>query len=126
MDYQEEILDNYQELAAKHPKAAAELLDKFGEGKWQEYALCWYPSEEEFAKFEVEEGWYRDVDLSDVELTQSSDFVKTPNLLDFINLPDLRNFIDFKSFGKALMETWDDPDKYETTDGEIVTSSWGF
>ena len=126
MDYKEEILDNYQELAAKHPKAAAELLDKFGKGKWQEYALCWYPSEEEFAKFEVEEGWYRDVDLSSVELTQSSDFVKTPNLLDFINLPDLKNFINFKSFGKALMEAWDDPDKYETKSGEIVTSSWGF
>lgn len=71
MDYKEEILDNYQELAAKHPKAAAELLDKFGEGKWQEYTLCWYPNKEDFAKFEVEEGWYRDVDLSNVKLKQS-------------------------------------------------------
>ena len=126
MNYKEEIFDNYQDLATKHPKAAAELLNKFGEGKWQDYDLCWYPSEEDFAKFEVEEGWYRDVDLSSVELTQPSDFPKIPNLLDFINLPDLKSFIDFKSFGKALMETWDDPDKFETTDGEIVTSSWGF
>lgn len=112
MDYQEEILDNYQELAAKHPKAAAEVLDKFGEGKWQEYALCWYPSEEDFAMYEMIDGWYSSTDLG-----QFSDFRGAPNPL---------NFIDYKALGKALVETWDENCNFETDDGEIVTTGWGF
>lgn len=51
--YTEEILDNYQELAINHPKAAAELVSKFGKGKWQKHALFRYPKKEDYEEYEL-------------------------------------------------------------------------
>lgn len=112
MDYREEILDNYQELKTKHPRVAAELLDKFGEGRWQEYAIFYYPTKEDYAAYELEDGWYADFGLN-----ENTDFYGAPNLLDHI---------DFASLADALIDTWDDSSKYQTESGEIVASAWGF
>lgn len=111
MDYEEEIFNNYKEFAAKHPKAAAELLEEFGEGEWQNNDLYWYPSEKDFAIYEIVDGWYSNIELS------TTDFRGAPNPL---------NFIDFKSFGEALVDSYDETCNFETTDGEIVTTGYGF
>ena len=108
--YENEIFDNYQALAAKHPSAAAELLYAFNEGEWQNSELCWYPSEKDFAVYEVVNGWYSSIPLT-------TDFNGAPNLLDFI---------DFEGLGSALVETWDDSRNFETKSGEIVTTSYGW
>lgn len=110
-NYESEIFDNYQALAEKHPSVAAELLDEFGEGKWQDSELCWYPSKEDFAIYEVEDGWYSNHELA------TTDFNGAPNLLDFL---------DFKDLGNALVNTWDDSCNFETQSGEIVTTSYGW
>lgn len=111
MNYEQEIFSNYQALAAKHPNTAA-LLYEFGEGEWQNSELYWYPTEEDFAMYEVEEGWY-----SNFQLNQSIDFNGAPNLL---------NFLDFKSLGSALVDTWDNSCHFETNNGEIVSTEVGF
>lgn len=111
MEYDEEIFNNYQELATKHPGVAAELLDKVGEGEWQESELYWYSNKENFAKHEVADGWY-----SDIELTTT----------DFKGAPDLLDFISFRALGNALVETWDDSYYFETKSGEIVAAKYGF
>ena len=110
--YENEIFENYQAFAAKHPNTAAALLEEFGEGKWQDSYLYWYPTEEDFAMYEVEDGWY-----SNFQLNQSTDFNGAPNLL---------NFIDFEGLGSALVETWDNSCNFETTSGEIVTTDYGW
>lgn len=110
--YGNEILENYQDLAKKHPNAAAELLNEFGEGEWQNSELYWFPSEEDFAMYEMIDGWYSSTDLG-----QFSDFRGTPNPL---------NFIDYKALGEALVENWDETCNFKTDDGEIVTTGWGF
>lgn len=107
-----EIFSNYQALATKHPNTAAALLDEFGEGEWQDSYLYWYPTEEDFAMYEFEDGWY-----SNHNLNQSTDFRGAPNPL---------NFIDFKSLGEALVETWDNSCNFEADNGEIVTTSYGW
>lgn len=112
MNYEQEIFDNYQALAAKHPSIASKLLEEFGEGEWQDSELCWYPNEEDFAMYEVEDGWY-----STFQLNQYTDFNGAPNLL---------NFLDFKSLGSALVETWDNSCHFEANDGEIVSTEVGF
>lgn len=112
MNYEDEVFDNYQALAAKHPNTAAALLDKFGEGEWQDSYLYWYLSEEDFAMYEMVDGWY-----SKLNLRQSSYFGGAPNPLDFIA---------FKALGKALLDTWDDTAYFEADNGEIVTTGVGF
>lgn len=112
MNYEQEIFSNYQALAAKHPNTAAALLYEFGEGEWQNSELYWYPTEEDFAMYEVEEGWY-----SNFQLNQSIDFNGAPNLL---------NFLDFKSLGSALVDTWDNSCHFEANNGEIVSTGVGF
>lgn len=110
-EYENDILENYQDLAKKHPKAAAELLHEFGEGEWQNSELYWFPSENDFAIYEVEDGWYSNFPLS------TYDFKGAPNLFDFI---------DFDGLGSALVENWDDSYNFETKSGEIVTTSYGW
>lgn len=101
--YENEIFENYQAFAAKHPDAAAELLNKFSEGKWQDSKLCWYPSEEDFAVYEIEDGWYSSIPWT-------ADFNGAPNLLDVL---------DFVALGRALAENWDDSCNFEANNGEI-------
>lgn len=112
--YENEFFENYQDLAKKHPSAAAELLHEFGEGKWQESELCWYPSKKDFAIYEVEDGWYSDINI---KLIMTNFRGGAPNLLDFI---------DFDALGSALIEMWDSSYYFETTSGEIVTTKYGW
>lgn len=109
--YENETFDNYQDLAKKHPDAAAELLNEFGEGEWQNSELYWFPSEEDFAIYEVVDGWY-------------STF--PPITTNFNGAPNLLDFIDFKGLGSALVNTWDDSCNFETKSGEIVTTGYGW
>lgn len=112
MYYEYETFNNYQELAAKHPDAAAEALNEFGEGEWQGRNLHWYPTKEDFAMHELEEGQY-----SDFGLSRYTDFNGAPNLLDFIN---------FNLLGEALVENWYNTSNFEADNGEIVTTEIGW
>lgn len=111
MYYENEIFDNYQALAKKHPDAAAELQNEIGDGEWQNLELRWYPNEEDFAIYDVIDGWYSNIPLD------TGDFDDAPNLL---------NFFDFKALGRALVETWDSSCNFETESGEIITASYGW
>ena len=90
MNYEEEVFDNYKELAAKYPQAAAALLKEVGEDDWQDSWLYYYPTVKDFTLHELDNGWY-----FNYKLKYDVDFDGALNLLDFI---------DHKALGKALTE----------------------
>lgn len=102
--------DNFDAFMQAHPDIAAELLDSVDEGEWQNNELYFYPSLEDYAEYELTEGWYIDLRLDDF------DFRGAPNPLDYI---------DLESFGNALLESGDE--SMQWTDGEVVvTTSYGW
>ena len=104
------ILKSYAELFERDEKLAEELLKKVGNGEWQENEIYYYEDEEEFAEYELTEGWYADLRLD-------RDYNFAPNPLDYIDLSGL---------GNALVRNWDDSCNFRASTGEILTTSCGW
>lgn len=101
--------DNYAEFAEDQPKVAEALLDDVGEGAWQDEQVFYYNSIEDFADYELHEGWYIDCDFD-------RDFRGAPNPIDYI---------DLKALGEALLNSGDS--SVEWTDWKcVVTTSYGW
>ena len=106
--------DDFYAFMSAHPEIATKLLNDVGEGEWQNQELYYYPSLEDYAEYELTEGWYIDLNLDDF------DFRGAPNPLDYI---------DFSSFGEALINsgdesvTWCD---WDTDDKAVVTTGYGW
>jgi len=101
--------DNYEEFATTYPEIAAALLDEVGEGDWQDEELYYYDSIEDFANYELCEGWYADLDLN----------------RDFRGAPNPLNYIDLQALGEALLNTGDS--SVQWTDWNcVVTTSYGW
>lgn len=54
------IFDNLKQLEKSYPKLSTELLQNFDIGDWVNEQLFIYNSIEDFAKYELSEGWYAD------------------------------------------------------------------
>lgn len=107
--YYGQDFDNYQDFAESYPDVAASLLEEVGEGAWQDEQIFVYDSIEDFAEYELTEGWYADLNLD-------RDFRGAPNPLDYI---------DLKALGDALLESGDS--SVQWTDGNVVvTTSYGW
>lgn len=104
------ILKSYAELFERDEELAEELLKKVGNGEWQENEIYYYEDEEEFAEYELTEGWYADLRLD-------RDYNFAPNPLDYIDLSGL---------GDALVRNWDDSCNFRASTGEILTTSCGW
>ena len=104
------ILKSYTELFERDEELAKELLKKVGSGEWQENEIYYYEDEEEFAEYELTEGWYADLRLD-------RDYNFAPNPLDYIDLSGL---------GDALVRNWDDSRNFRASTGEILTTSCGW
>ena len=104
------ILKSYAELFERDEELAEELLKKVGNGEWQENEIYYYEDEEEFAEYELTEGWYADLRLD-------RDYNFAPNPLDYIDLSGL---------GNALVRNWDDSCNFRASTGEILTTSCGW
>lgn len=104
------IYENFEELLADKKELANELVEERGKGEWQEEEIYYYEDEEEFAEYELTEGWYADNNLD-------RDYNGAPNLLDFI---------DYQSLGEALTNTWDESCNFLATSGEILTTGYGW
>ena len=104
------ILKSYTELFERDEELAEELLKKVGNGEWQENEIYYYEDEEEFAEYELTEGWYADLRLD-------RDYNFAPNPLDYIDLSGL---------GNALVRNWDDSCNFRASTGEILTTSCGW
>ena len=104
------ILKSYTELFERDEELAKELIEKVGSGEWQENEIYYYEDEEEFAEYELTEGWYADLRLD-------RDYNGAPNPLDYIDLSGL---------GNALVRNWDDSCNFRASTGEILTTSCGW
>ena len=104
------ILKSYAELFERDEDLAKELIEKVGSGEWQENEIYYYEDEEEYADYELTEGWYADLRLD-------RDYNFAPNPLDYIDLSWL---------GNALVRNWDDSCNFRASTGEILTTSCGW
>ena len=108
--YEVKSYENLEELREINEELAERLLEEFAEGDWVNNDLYVYQSLEDFAKYEVEEGWYAN--------SVNGDFNGAPDLLDYI---------DYESLGNALKDSWDESCYYydEETDF-VVSTAYGF
>ena len=92
-----EIFNNFKELMEYDSELAQELLKEKGKGKWQEEEIYYHATIEDYAEYELYDGWY------------------APAQLDFINL---------KEFGNALADSWDDGTNYKTSHEEVLQTTY--
>ncbi len=98
------------ERQLKNEELVERLLEEFDEGDWSDNQLYVYPSLEDFAKYEVEDGWY-------------SNSIKE----DYNGAPDLFDYIDYESLGNALKDSWDDSCYYHDEETDcVVSTAYGF
>ena len=102
---------NFKDMKNNNPELAESLLDTVGEGDWQDYQLVCYEDSSEYAKYEVSDGWY-----AQLELNEWSSFDGAPNLYDYI---------DFDSLGEDLLNSVDESEVVDLDDC-IVTTNYGF
>lgn len=102
--------NNYTEFLNDNESLALELLEHVGAGEWQKEEIHYYVNKENFARYELTEGWYIDSNFE-------KDYNGAPNPIEYIN---------FDSFGDALISSWDSSCNYNASSGEILTTSCGW
>ena len=105
------LYNSFEELKANKPELAQELLDVFDKGEWQESNLSVYDTLEDYAYYELTEGWYIDNHLD------KQDYNGAPNPIDYI---------DLEALGEALVESGDESCIYRTEGDQVVTTDWGW
>ena len=63
-----------------------------------------FDSLEDFAIYEVEDGWYSTLELNH----------------DYRGAPNLSYYIDYQALGTALSQTWDESCHYVLSDGRVL------
>lgn len=104
--YDSETYDNFEEFKDSRPDLAKKLLSDVDEGEWMNEQIYYYPTIEDFAIYELTEGWYIDYIKSDTDLRGA---------------PDPLDYIDYEAFGEALTRNWDGSIYW--SDGECVVST---
>lgn len=104
--------DNFDELQKDKPALAKELLDNIDQGAWQDDQLYVYATVEDYAYYELTEGWYASLNMN--------------AQIDYHGAPDPLDFIDLKALGKRLAGTWDDSCYYKSSKGEVVSTGYGW
>lgn len=110
--YNYEHFKNLDELKQKHYGVATRLLECASdpEGDWTTEDIYLYNSPEDFARYEVEDGWY-----------------STSVVTDYRGAPSLYDHIDYRSLGEALIGSWDESINYhDELTGFILTTSYGW
>ena len=102
-----EIFNNFKELMEYDSELAQDLLKEKGKGKWQEEEIYYHATIEDYAEYELYDGWYADI--------FRDDYNGAPDPLDFINL---------KEFGNALDNIWDYGKNYKTSHGEVLQTTY--
>lgn len=117
MNYKYTDYDNLDELMDCDSQTANLLLKELGLDEsdigtkpWMDDVLMVYPDVEEYAVYELVDGWYMNHDLG-------GDFGGAPNPLEYINLTD---------FGGDLIADGDASIVCLLQNGKIVTTSYGW
>lgn len=106
------IFENFQELQNNNENLAKELLTKRGSGNWQGEEVYYYENLEEFADYELREGWY----ASFLENTSGN----------FNGAPDPFDYIDLKELGEDLAGCWNESCNYRASTNEVLSTSYGW
>lgn len=102
--YYSNYYNNAADLKEKNQALYDELIHEFGDDKWTKRPLTVYSSLADFAKYEVEDGWYADIDFPD----------------DYNGAPDLLDYLDYEALGEALKDSWDDSCYYYSDELDLV------
>ena len=114
MEYRVKEFCNIDEMKEYNKEVVTRLLDYVDsdETEWQEDWLYLYPTLEDFAKYEVFEGWYA---FSGINIDSAK------------GAPYLSNFIDFKALGEELRRTWDGTlNYYDEETGIVIVTPYGW
>lgn len=114
MNYEVKDFNNLKELKKFDKKLVKRLLEYVdsNETEWQEDYLYFYPTLEDYAKYEVFEGWYADL-VGGMDNTNGA--------------PKLSLYLDFKTLGVDLAKSWDDScHYYDEETGCVITTSYGW
>jgi hypothetical protein len=84
---------NFEEMKSKYPELSESLLQSVGEGEWQNRELYVYYSFEDFAKYDIYNGWFSSLQV----VCARYDSVSQNPMNPF-------NYIDLRRFGKAVFE----------------------
>lgn len=105
------IFENFEELKKYNSDLASELLEEKGVGEWLENEIYYYKEKEDFAQYEVNDGWY-------------SSIIDTN--ANFNGAPDLFDYIDYERLAEDLTQNWDISSNYLSSNNEVVTTSYGW
>lgn len=114
MSYEYENYDNLEELKKVDPKLANELSWYAWSKDWKNEDFLVFPNKVEFAKYELEDGWYEGLGL---EVVQGTEYKGAVNPF---------NYIDYKRLADDLIKNWDRSLYYASDEGKIVRTSYGF
>lgn len=105
--YTYQLYWNIEELKEINEKLAEQITNVFDEKRLKETEIFVYPSLEDFAKYEVEDGFY-------IEIIDK----------DYDEAYDLLECINYQALGEKLKEKWDESSHYydENTDTVIFVN----
>ncbi|MEY8737693.1 hypothetical protein AB9M75_10800 [Lactobacillus sp. AN1001] len=95
------IYDNFKKLIEERVNLAVELLDKCTPGEWMDEEIYCYEDLEEFAEYELYDGWY--TGWFDTEKYKPSYFKGAPNPFDYIDLKELGELLCLELLGRKLL-----------------------
>ena len=101
--YEIKTYENLEELREENEELVERLLEEFDEGEWAYNQLYVYPSLEDFAKYEVEDGCY--IEIIDKDYNEAYD------LLECIN---------YVALGEKLKKKWNKDSYYYNEDTDTV------
>ena len=104
------VYKNFKELSEEKENLSQELLQSVGEGDWQEREIIYFNELEDYAYFELTEGWYAEAKLDS----------------DWKGAPDLLSFIDTYRLGRSLSQLWDTSAYFLSESEEVLTSPYGW
>lgn len=107
--------DNFEDFKEDHPDLAKELLDNVEAGEWQNEEIQYYPTPDEYADYEVCEGWY-------ACLFDGKDL----STMDYNGAPSLYDYIDFDKLGQDLVDSGDETVTMQLSDNSIVETMYGW
>lgn len=108
------IFDNFQDFAEDFPNQAKELLDNVEEGDWQNDAIYYYASPDDYADYQVREGWYASIVNCDLAV------------VDYHGAPSLYDAIDFDELGQDLIDLADRTCVFATSKNEVIETGLGW
>ena len=117
MNYKYTDYDNFDELMDCDSQTANLLLKELdldesdiGKEPWMDELIIVYPNVEEFAVYELIDGWYQNHNLG-------GNFGDAPNPIEYI---------DLDSFGDDLIDTGDSSITRLLPNGKVVTTNYGW